>query len=257
MSLKREIKRLLEKMTGTHIYRRLSRGIDPFYDIKYCLPNFQVNFVFDVGANIGQSARSYLNKFPDSTIYCFEPVDATFRELQKNLQSYGNVLTFKLALGAGRGRGKMVLEGSSDLFYLLDTSQDLETSIKSCLEDVDVETLDGFCERQNIVRISYLKIDAEGSDLDVLKGADRMLTQHLIDIVEVEAGMNKKNKRLVPFERLNAFLEERHYYLFGIYEQVHEWPTKEPHLRRTNPLFISERVVSKNPATNPQPDRVY
>jgi FkbM family methyltransferase len=91
--------------------------------IKHCLPNFQVNFVFDVGANIGQSARSYLNKFPDSRIYCFEPVDATFRELQKNLQSYGNVLTFKLALGAGRGRGKMVLEGSSDLFYLLNTSQ--------------------------------------------------------------------------------------------------------------------------------------
>jgi len=35
-------------------------------------------------------------------------------------------------------------------------------------------------------------------------------------------------------------LESKNYYLFGIYEQVEEWRTSEPHLRRTNLVFISE-----------------
>jgi hypothetical protein len=29
---------------------------------------------------------------------------------------------------------------------------------------------------------------------------------------------------------------------------VNEWPTKEPHLRRTNPVFISDRVIKANAA---------
>jgi hypothetical protein len=64
--------------------------------------------------------------------------------------------------------------------------------------------------------------------------------------VEVEAGMNASNKRHVPFETLKDYLELRSYLLFGIYEQVHEWPTKEPHLRRTNSVFISRRMIETN-----------
>jgi FkbM family methyltransferase len=239
-------KRALERLTGTRIYRTLPRGIDLFDDIKNYLSNLRLNIIFDVGANTGQSAKNYLNKYPAARIYCFEPVDATFRQLQKNLRGHNNIQSFKLALGAGNGTGQMVLEGNSDMFFLLNTAQDIEVSSKSRIEQVELETLDSFCGRHNVTYINYFKIDTEGGDFDVLTGAVDMLAKQQIDLVEVEAGMNPGNKRHVPLEKLKAFFEDRGYFLFGIYEQVSEWPKKQPHLRRINPVFISDKVVKTN-----------
>jgi FkbM family methyltransferase len=223
-----------------------TRGIDIFDDIKNYLATLEVKVVFDVGANIGQSAQSYLKNFAESKIYCFEPVEETFLHLQRSLRGHDNILTFKIALSSTKGTGKMVLEGPSDQFFLLNTPRDGQVDGRSPLEEVNLETIDEFCREHKIDRINFLKIDAEGGDFNVLMGADEMLSRHQIDVVQVEAGMNSKNKRHVPFNVFSKFFEQRHYFLFGIYEQVNEWPTKEPHLRRTNPVFISDRVIKAN-----------
>lgn len=118
--------------------------------------------------------------------------------------------------------------------------------------EVSIETLDRFCEHQGINHIGFLKIDTEGGDFDVLCGAAGMLATQQIDLVEVEAGMNSGNKRHVPFEKLKAILEDSGYLLFGIYEQIHEWPTKEPHLRRTNLVFNSSMLAKESIAPYPQ-----
>lgn len=173
---------------------------------------------------------------------------STFHQLQNNLHGYDNVLTFRTALGAAKGTGRMVLEGSHDMFFLLNTSRDVAVSDKSPVEEVSLDTLDGFCLDHNITHINYLKIDTEGGDMDVLRGAENILTRQQVDVVEVEAGMNIRNRRHVPFAALSKFFEEENYFLFGVYEQVNEWPTKEPHLRRTNPVFISDRVIKANAA---------
>lgn len=202
--------------------------------------------MFDVGANIGQSAGRFLEKFPKSKIYCFEPAGESFRKLQENLRDYQNVHSFKIAFGAGKGKGKMVIQGLSTLSSLSDMADDEFISGEPKYEDVDLTTVDEFCADKGINHVNYLKIDTEGGDLDVLKGARNMLNGQQIDIVQVEAGMNIGNTRHVPFKELFSYLEEYGYSLFGIYEQVHEWPTGKPHLRRTNPVFISEDVIRTN-----------
>lgn len=50
----------------------------------------------------------------------------------------------------------------------------------------------------------------------------------------------------MPIEELKAYLEGKGYYLFGVYEQMPEWPTREPHLRRSNLVFVSEAVIGTN-----------
>jgi hypothetical protein len=120
------------------------------------------------------------------------------------------------------------------------------STLRSRIEQVDLETLDDLCASQKVTHIDYLKIDTEGGDFNVLSGATAMLAKQQIDTVEVEAGMNVGNKRHVPFEKLKAFFEDRNYFLFGIYEQVNEWPAKQPQLRRTNPVFISEKLIKAN-----------
>jgi FkbM family methyltransferase len=247
MSLKSKAKKIVEWLTNTHIYREQPRGIDFVQDIANSLPRYRVDIVFDVGANVGQSAKIYLARFPSSHIYCFEPVINTFHQLQKNLKDNERIDCYQLALGSSKSRGTMVMQGSSDNFFLSGMSRE-ESPMNSDVttESVDIVTLDEFCHSKRIDQINYLKIDTEGGDLEVLKGAVNMLTAQRIDLVEVETGMNPRNSRHVPFEAIKKFLESHEYFIFGIYEQVSEFPTGEPHLRRINPLFISHRAIEMN-----------
>lgn len=240
------IRRIIRKLTNTFTKRYLPRGIDLLQDITNHLPMLQVDVVFDVGANVGQSARKYLDWFPNCRIYCFEPVEETFRQLQTKFKTHSRIQSFQLALGSCQGEARMVHQDSAEMFHFIDHSEGLLTNDGLIVEKVNMDTLDNFCSRTNINHISYLKIDTEGEDLKVLKGSEKMLSAHLIDLVEVEAGMNCRNERHVPFEALKEFLESKQYYLFGIYEQVGEWITKQPQLRRSNLLFISEHVIVSN-----------
>ena len=109
---------------------------------------------------------------------------------------------------------------------------------------MDVTTLAAVCETEKIDWISYLKIDTEGGDLEVLKGAEDLLAQQRVDLVEVEAGMGPDNELHVPFGVLQGYLEQRDYVLFGIYEQAYK-RAGAPNLRRTNPVFMSSRMVEQ------------
>lgn len=237
------IRALTERLTGTHIYRVLPRGIDVFHDIATALPLFDATTVFDVGANVGQSARVYLSKFSRAHVYCFEPVATTYAELERRLGENSRISCHRLALGANMRLGQMVLHGTSDRHFLLRESPMLADVADEPIEPVAVTTLDQFCLQHRVDRIGYLKIDTEGGDLDVLRGAEDLLENQCIDFVQVEAGMNPHNSRHVSLEKLKAYLEARQYYVFGIYEQVPEWPTRSPHLRRSNPVFISNRLI--------------
>ncbi|MCL4860212.1 MAG: FkbM family methyltransferase [Caldilineaceae bacterium] len=225
-------------------YRPLPRGVNVLYDIRLLLPKFKPIVVFDVGANVGQSSRQYVRWFPQTQIYCFEPVGSIFAELQRNIGGFDNIQPFQSAFSSVKGQAVIRYEGTCSTVQPLNS--DCMPDIRTSVEAIDLDTIDEFCHREHIRRINFLKIDTEGHDLEVLSGAETMLSTQMIDIVQVEAGMNPKNRKFVPFEEFKRFLEDRDYYLFGIYEQVHEHYTGESHLRRANPVFISSHMIELN-----------
>jgi FkbM family methyltransferase len=243
MKLRRRLKALIERLTKTRIYRVLPRGLDLAYDLAHALPKQRVEVIFDVGANLGQSAQKYVKLYPQAQIYSFEPVQATFQQLKANLKGQRQVRCYQVALGSTRRTGQLVLQGTADMFFLADQDRGTPQPPEARTETIEIMTLDEFCRAAQVNRINYLKIDTEGSDLEVLRGAETMLNAQLIDLVEFEAGMNRANQYHVPFEVLKQHLEARSYVLFGLYEQMHEWPTNQPQLRRINPVFISQRVI--------------
>jgi len=96
-------------------------------------------------------------------------------------------------------------------------------------------------------RIGYVKIDVEGHDLLVLKGARELLRSGRIDIIEVEAGMGcAGTPRHVPLARFREYLDGFDYELFGIYEQVGDWVSGLERLRRANVVFASRAVLEDN-----------
>ena len=135
----------------------------------------------------------------------------------------------------------MALSAQSDTSFLMPAAS--QASAVSNMEPVEVVTLDEACSARRIQHVSYLKIDTEGGDLNVLKGGERLLRSQQIDFVEVEASMHTGNRRHVPFESLKEYLESHGYLLFGIYAQVPESSVGGLHLRRTNSTFISRFLI--------------
>ena len=248
MGLNRTLHKLFKRLTGLYIVRRWPHGLDISYDIKRLCKGYRFDCIFDVGANVGQSASDYMSAYPSSTVFCFEPITETFKQLQKNMKGKSRVKCFQLAFAAIAEKRMMTSEATSTLNCFVDENSNADTENKK-QELVETSTLDDFFESQKMSHISYLKIDTEGGDLDVLIGAANLLNMKSIDFVEVESGMNSTNQSHVPFENLKRFLENQGYSLFGIYEQFSEWPKMKPHLRRVNAVFISEKMIGKYTAT--------
>lgn len=241
----RAVKRLVEKLFGIYLLKKLPRGVNFYEDLTRFFPTYKIDVVFDVGANVGDLASAYVIQFPHAHIFCFEPASHTYGILERKFKGNDRVSCFRKALGASESKATLILEGSSDMFYISDSLKEIKIGEKKDAESVVVTTLDSFCNANNIHYINYVKIDTEGYELEVLKGASGMLAAHSIDFIEVEAGMNPGNVRHVPMEILKDFFEKYQYVLFGLYEQVHEWPTKEPHLRRANLIFLSRTMIEK------------
>ncbi|GAA5525169.1 hypothetical protein Maes01_01734 [Microbulbifer aestuariivivens] len=234
--------RRLKKSIATRTLN--SRGVSIFFDAHRLLPEWQVNTVFDVGANIGQSAIEFRKAFPAATIYCFEPVQKTFEKLKSNTGNLKQTKNFLIALSASDGEGRITVNEQS--------TQNRITSVMDCstTEQVKIRAIDSFAAENNIDHINYLKVDTEGNDLNVLLGATNMLTNQRVDLIEVECGMNKNNTYHNYFIEILDFLSQKGYRLFGIYEQKHEWKESKPSLRRANLAFISDRLNSSTKSDN-------
>ncbi len=239
-------RRWLGRLTGTHILRTLPRGIDLSADLVRWLPGFSADVVFDVGAHHGQSAEQFLRWFPAAQVLCFEPVAESLALLRQNLAGENRVRCFQLALGARPGDAVIRREGTPDM-YAIEELPGPEAAGPAGV--VPVETVDRFCAREGIDRISLLKIDTEGHDLAVLEGAQGLLARQAIEVIQLEAGWHPDNQRHVPVEIFKSHLESRGYRLFGVYQQVGEWPTGEPHLRRADLVFLSGELVRRERRT--------
>lgn len=226
-----------------------SRGFNLWSDLRRLLPQLKIRHAFDVGANLGQSADEIRTHLPDCDLWCFEPIPATFEQLQKNLSRYSNCKLFPVALGATVCRGVMdTNQSASDNIRIISTDSSSESGDSGHVT-VSIDTLDHFVSAHPIKHIDFLKIDTEGYDLDVLQGAKATLEARKISVIQVEAGMNPENQLHIPLQRFVDFLYPLDYLLFGIYEQMHEWPTREPHLRRSNAVFISRELIAAHRGT--------
>jgi FkbM family methyltransferase len=146
-----------------------------------------INIIFDVGANVGQSARELTSYFPDAKIYSFEPVDKTFAMLSRNVSGNANIAAQNIALGSSREKSHIYIYDSSLISSLVPNAPypsryNLESQKITCA----VDTVDNFCDRHGISQISILKIDTEGFELEVLRGARSLFERGMVDFVVAE-----------------------------------------------------------------------
>lgn len=190
---------------------------------KYLDPSSLV--IVDVGVNRGQSTILFLKWFPKAKIYGFEPLPDAFiiakRKLAERAQLYNlgvssmsGVRTFWQAkLDETSTFNKPNLESN----YHKMKSKVLLSSIDKMYTALTVNTISlcDFTSKEKIDRIDLLKVDTEGHELEVLKGATTLLKQKQINLIQVErqeTGLRIIEGALVRPEGVEEFLNAFSYY---------------------------------------------
>lgn len=173
---------------------------------------FSPRVIFDVGANRGQSCDVFRHLFDTATIFAFEPSTESFELLRERYRDQQNVLLHNFGLSSEARRAAMTIgKGVSN------------SVVVNCNEQRDYEYVelirgDAFCCSSHVDSIDYLKIDAEGHDLDVLFGFEDMLASRKITAIEVECTTSLKNRFHCQLSDIIQYLDRYDYHVFGIYE---------------------------------------
>src|SRR5262249_31713012 len=136
--------------------------------------------IFDVGANVGQTARTYRRLFPSSQIWSFEPFPSSYESLCRSLpdQRFHPV---PIALSDQVGSTTLHVGAESITNSLLVRGSDTGKMI-----EVETDTVDHFCSTHEIDQIDILKVDVEGAESRVFQGAQQIFSRGAVRSVFVE-----------------------------------------------------------------------
>jgi FkbM family methyltransferase len=147
---------------------------------------FEVDCVFDVGANTGGYAQFLRNDLDyKGLIISFEPVTSTFRQLRESATGDARWTTRQMALGSENNLLKIhITKDSSFSSFLTPDHQTIDNfrgqNEVQAEEEVPVRRLDSLFEElrsQHGFRRPYLKMDTQGFDREVLQGAKGVLPE--------------------------------------------------------------------------------
>lgn len=139
----------------------------------------------DVGCALGTYAKNWL-KVPDVRVFAFEPLMEWYMELRKLEAEEPRFQVFPFAI-CDKNRVAWFNVAEPKVCSSLKEMAPQGSKWYMLVDKVTVPCwrLDTFCTEYKVDSIQYLKIDAQGSDLDVLKGLGDMI--HRTDEVLVEA----------------------------------------------------------------------
>jgi FkbM family methyltransferase len=128
--------------------------------------------------------------YKQPVIHAFEPASATFTTL-KNQAPGADVYLHQLAFGEQVGVAEFRNYQQSELSSFLPMNRNKAENIFAeeavvSVESVQVETIDNFCTTHHIDHIDLLKIDTQGFELPVLRGAANLLGLGKVGVVLLE-----------------------------------------------------------------------
>lgn len=164
--------------------------------------------IFDVGANKGQFLNLILDsKFVENLkIHCFEPATESYGYLRDSFENIPFVTLENLGVDDHIHKGTLFFDKPDSIFasiYARDVSRLMVEF--DFYEDVNFTTLDEYCLQHSIETINYLKIDVEGNELNVLKGASTLLSRGAIKALSFEFGSTQIDSRTF-FKDIYEFL---------------------------------------------------
>lgn len=135
--------------------------------------SFATGPIIDVGANIGLVSLVLARRFPDREIHAFEPNPTTFETLKANVARNRATKVSCHRYAVSDADGTVMFDNDPIKRGTASISRDGGGHVA----EVPATTLDSFVAKQGIDAIGLLKIDVEGYETLVLRGAQRVLKE--------------------------------------------------------------------------------
>lgn len=222
------VKTIVEKLAARAGYEIIPRWqMDDFQTVRYICKLFKrlnINLVIDVGANAGQYRDLLRNRVGYSgRIISFEPVPELAHGLMARAATDPNWTVYNMALGALAGSATFnVMDNTEFSSFHIPNNNDVDLAkvgnhiarkVKVKVSTLDQMVSDSnFHDSHNNV---YLKLDTQGFDLEVLKGATNFLRS--ISLIQAEANVIPIYDGSPSYRDLIDFLIEQNFILSGIY----------------------------------------
>jgi FkbM family methyltransferase len=134
---------------------------------RICTPGMNC---IDIGAHIGLFSI-YMQKLSGGHVFSFEPTPSTVSVLKKTItlnKVTANIEVVAAAVSDKTGKGRLCIDTQAASVSNSLVQYERTANLETC--EVELVTLDEFVKQRNI-KIKFIKIDAEGAELAVLKGA--------------------------------------------------------------------------------------
>ena len=178
--------------------------------------------VIDVGAYIGSFAYAMRVLLPNAAIHSFDPLDANIQKLTRIFVKDGKFHCHQTALGDKKGTidfWQSSFTASSSALEMDDLhKQTFPESSANMKIQVPVARLDDFLPEMNLGNKVLLKIDVQGYELAVLRGADDTLKRTQYVITEVSYRSLYKDQAL--FDNLYQYLVKKGFQFGGIFDSL-------------------------------------
>lgn len=216
-------------------------GRDPFLDMARLVSDVTHPLVLDVGAHHGHVSRRFRMVIPNSTVLSFEPYPESFNVLQQNVAEDKNIGAFPLGLAERSGNRSFCANEFSATNSLFETDPNgHEVWGPSLLEtkdriDVYFETLEDFASRELQGEIDILKLDCQGAEPLVMRGAARLFREGRVGMVYTEMITLPTYMGQLPFHENIRTFESYGLTLFNLYNLS---STPSGSLRQVDAVFV-------------------
>jgi FkbM family methyltransferase len=171
---------------------------------------FRPSLVFDVGAYRGDFARTALDTWPDATVACFEAQSARVLELERLAKERRGLRVFAGLLGA-ECRAPVALHEAETASSVLDeASGTAHPVVEHPMRTVDDVVARDFAGRSP----DFLKLDVQGYELEVLKGAERSLPA--VEAILAEVNLLDIHVGVPLLAQVVAWLDARDFVAYDI-----------------------------------------
>ncbi len=185
--------------------------------------------IFDVGANKGQSITRYKRLFQNPTIHSFEPNNDEVNILRLKYIDDKNLHLNNVAVGDKKGNLEFNINarsGHSSFKSLIPNTTWIKKRSKSINIDdknyttkkinAEIITLDDYVNEKNLINIDILKIDTQGFEDKVLQGAQNLLKNNRIKLIQLELIFSEIYDNPLNIYDVEKTLIPNEYKLFGI-----------------------------------------
>jgi FkbM family methyltransferase len=218
----------------------------PIPDTEACLARmqrngFQPKLVVDVGAYVGDWTRMCRRIFPDASILMIEPQAATQSALQQIAAQGESIELARALLGKVHNSQIPFYEAQSGSSVLTEWEREGQQPTTT----IDMTTLDAVTADTAFAMPDLLKLDVQGYELEILKGAERVLAS--AEAVLLEVNFIDIHSGAPLFHEVVQFMAEHEFRLYDIgtfFRRPYDaalWQADAVFVKFASPLVSSKR----------------